>query len=44
LRLIVREKKIDQLQPVIMQELIRKANIEYIDPIIRARAKRGKQS
>lgn len=41
LRFIVREKKIDQLQPIIMQELIDKAQIEYVDPMIRSRIKRG---
>jgi parvulin-like peptidyl-prolyl isomerase len=43
LRFIVREKKIDRLQPVIMQELIDKATIEYVDPVIRSKVKRGKQ-
>ena len=44
LRDIVRDKKIDRLQPRIMQELFRNATIEYINPTIRAQSKRGSKS
>ncbi|MBN1942168.1 MAG: peptidylprolyl isomerase [Phycisphaerae bacterium] len=44
LRFIVRDKKIDRLQPVIMKELINKAQIEYVDPVIRSRVRRGATS
>lgn len=42
LRFIVRDRNIDRLQPVIMKELIDKARIEYVDPVIRSKVKRGK--
>ncbi len=41
LRHLVREKKVDELQPILMKELIDKAQIEYLDPILRARRKQG---
>lgn len=41
LRHLVRDKNIDRLQPIIMKELIDKAKIEYVEPIIRSQVKRG---
>jgi len=41
LRFIVRDGNIDRLQPVIMKELIDQAKIEYVDPVIRSKVKRG---
>lgn len=44
LRHLVRERKIQRLQPIILKELIDKAQIEYVDPVLRSKVKRGKAS
>ncbi|MBN1553416.1 MAG: peptidylprolyl isomerase [Phycisphaerae bacterium] len=44
LRYLVRDRNLDRLRPILMKELIDKAEIEYVDPVIRSKVKRGVQS